>query len=84
MLGKNLIQTANMWLPCTEYVISAGLLLWISLEHLRGLQTAKISASVEKSEIYEIMASTFKYLVYFCLLHNITWAIMMLDIGQPF
>ena len=26
MPGEKLIQTANIWLSCTEYVISAGLL----------------------------------------------------------
>ena len=50
MPGEKLIQTANIWLSCTNYVISAGLLWWISLVHRRGLKTAKISASVEKSE----------------------------------
>ena len=55
MPGEKLIQTANIpldiWLSCTEYVISVGLLWWISLVHKRVLKTAKISASVEKSEI---------------------------------
>ena len=51
MPGKKLIQGANIWFSCTEYAISAGLLYWISSVHRRGLQTAKISASVEKSEI---------------------------------
>ena len=50
MPGEKLIQTANIWLSCTNYVISAGLLWWISLVHRRGLKTAKTSASVEKSE----------------------------------
>ena len=50
MPGEKLIQTANIWLSCTKYAISAGLLWWISLVHRRGLLTAKISASVEKSE----------------------------------
>ena len=50
MPGEKLIQSANIWLSCTNYVISAGLLWWISLVHRRGLQTAKILASVEKSE----------------------------------
>ena len=62
MPGEKLIQTGNIWLSCTEYVISAGLLWWISLVHRRGLYTAKISASVKKkwNLEYEIMASTFK------------------------
>ena len=51
MPGEKLIQTANIWLSCTKYAISAGLLWWISLEHRRGLYTAKISASVEKVKI---------------------------------
>ena len=52
MPGEKLIQTANIWLSCTKYVISAGLLWWISLVHRRGLKTVKILAlSVEKSEI---------------------------------
>ena len=50
MPGEKLIQTANIWLSCTNYVISEGLLCWISLVHRRGLKTAEISASVEKSE----------------------------------
>ena len=50
MPGEKLIQTANIWLSCTNYDISSGLLWWISLVHWRGLQTAKILASVEKSE----------------------------------
>ena len=50
MPGEKLIQSANIWLSCTNYAISAGLLWWIILVHRRGLQTAKISASVEKSE----------------------------------
>ena len=37
MPGEKLIQTANIWLFCTEYVISAGLLWWISLVHRKGL-----------------------------------------------
>ena len=41
MPGKKLIQTANIWLSCTECVISSGLLWWMSLVH-RGLLTAKI------------------------------------------
>ena len=51
MPGEKLIQTANIWLSCTNYVISAGLLWWVSLVHRRGLKTAKISASVEKVKI---------------------------------
>ena len=50
MPSEKLIQNANIWLYCTNYVISAGLLWWVSLVHRRGLKTAKISASVEKSE----------------------------------
>ena len=50
MPGEKLIQTVNIWLSCTKYVISAGLLWWISLVHRRGLSSANISASVEKSE----------------------------------
>ena len=50
MPGEKLIQATYIWLFCTKYVISAGLLWWISLLHRRGLKTAKISASVEKSE----------------------------------
>ena len=50
MPGEKLIQTANIWLSCTKYDISAGLLWWICLVHRRGLLNAKISASVEKSE----------------------------------
>ena len=50
MPGEKLIQSANIWLSCTNYAISAGLLWWISLVHRRSLQTAKISARVEKSE----------------------------------
>ena len=46
--GKNLIQTANIWLSCTEYVVLVGLLWWISLIHKKGLKPAKISASGEK------------------------------------
>ena len=38
MPGKELIQAAHIWLSCTEYVISAWLLWWISLVHRRGLQ----------------------------------------------
>ena len=51
MPGEKLIQAVNIWLSCTKYVISAGLLWWISLVHRRGLSTAKISASVEKMKI---------------------------------
>ena len=51
MPGEKLIQTANIWLSYTNYVISAGLLWWISLVHMRGLKTAKISARV-KIEIW--------------------------------
>ena len=51
MPGEKLIQTANTWLSCTKYAISAGLLWLISLVHRRGLYTAKISASVEKVKI---------------------------------
>ena len=50
MPGEKLIQTANIWISCTNCVISAGLLWWISLVHRRGHKTAKITASVEKSE----------------------------------
>ena len=50
MPGEKLIKTANIWLSCTNYVISAGLLWWIILVHMRGLETPKISAIVEKSE----------------------------------
>ena len=35
MPGEKLIQTANIWLSCTKYVISAGLLWWISLVYRR-------------------------------------------------
>ena len=37
MPGEKLIQTANMLLPCTKYVASAGLLLVYKLVHGRGL-----------------------------------------------
>ena len=50
MPGKKLIKTVNIWLSSTKYVISAGLLWWISLVHMRCLSTAK-SASVEKVKI---------------------------------
>ena len=49
MPGEKLIQTANIWLSCTKYFISAGLLWWISSVHRWGLWTVKISASVKKS-----------------------------------
>ena len=35
MPGEKFIQTSNIWLSCTEYVISAGLLWWISLVYRR-------------------------------------------------
>ena len=54
MPGEKLIQTANSWLSCTEYVIFAGLLWWIGLVHRKGRLTAKISASVEKGEIWNM------------------------------
>ena len=62
MPGEKLIQTANIWLSCTNYVISAGLLWWIGLVQRRGLKTVKISASVEKKWKlkYGIVASAFK------------------------
>ena len=43
MPGEKLIQAAKIWLFCTKYDISAGLLWWITLVHRRGLFTAKIS-----------------------------------------
>ena len=54
MPGEKLIQTANIWLSCTKYVIFAGLLWWISSVHRRVLSTAKIEASVEKSENWNL------------------------------
>ena len=43
MPGEKLIQAANIWLSCTKYAISAGLLWWISLVHRsRGLLFCKI------------------------------------------
>ena len=63
MPGKKLIQTANIWLSCIYYDISAGLLWWISLVHMRGT-VSKLSESVEKKlkMKYGIVAtcSTFK------------------------
>ena len=35
--GEKLIQTANIWLSCTNYVISAGLLWWISSVYIGGV-----------------------------------------------
>ena len=54
MPAEKLTQMANIWLSCTEYVISAGLLWWISLVQMRGFYCAKISASAGKSEIWNI------------------------------
>ena len=61
MLGKKLIQSANIWLPCTNYVFSAGLLWYISKGIAGVSKYAKIWTSVEKkwNFKYEIMASTF-------------------------
>ena len=41
MPQEKLIQTANIWLSCTECVISAGLLWWISLVHKRAVKLKK-------------------------------------------
>ena len=49
MPGGKLIQTANIWLSFVEFVISVGMLWWISSVHRGEIKTAKISASVEKS-----------------------------------
>ena len=38
MPGEKLIQAVNIWLSCTKYVISAGLLWWISLVHRGKVQ----------------------------------------------
>ena len=37
MHGEKLIQTANIWLSCTNYVIAAGLLWWISFMNIGGV-----------------------------------------------
>ena len=54
MPSEKLIKSANIWLSWTKYVISAGLLRWMSLIHRRGLWTAKISPNVEKSKIWNM------------------------------
>ena len=41
MPGEKLIRTANIWLSCTNYVISAGLLWWISPVQTRGPKLQK-------------------------------------------
>ena len=35
--AKKLIQTANIWLSCTDYVISATKLRWISFQYMMGV-----------------------------------------------
>ena len=53
----------HIWLTCTKYDFSAGLLWWISLVHRRGLSTAKNISKRGKKKWklkYRIVASTFK------------------------
>ena len=60
-----IIQTANIWLSSTEYVISAGL-LWLISNYIGGVSKyAKISASMGKKWNLkcEIVASTFNIAV---------------------
>ena len=61
MPGGKLIHTANIWLPCTEYVISAGLLWWIGLSVIGGFSKVQKYQQVWKKWNLEneIVASTF-------------------------
>ena len=47
---KKMFQTANIWLFFIKYVISAGLLWWISWYIGEVSDYSKISASVEVNE----------------------------------
>ena len=55
MPSEKLIKPANIWLPCTEYVISAGLLWFISLVKKKKNQQVWKKWNFE----YKIVASTF-------------------------
>ena len=61
MPGEKLIETANIWLSCCEYIISARQLWWICLSTLEGVSKyAKTSQSVKKKSNlnYGMMAIT--------------------------
>ena len=83
MSGEKLIQAAKIWLPCTKYVVSAGLLWYISEYMVEISNYEKMSASVEKCNLkYEIMASTFNLNETennFCCLYLITHLIDIYD-----
>ena len=51
MPGEKLIQIANIWLSCTNYVISAGLLWWISSAHRRVSKLQKYQQVWKKVKI---------------------------------
>ena len=51
MPGKKLIQTANIWLSWTNYVISAGVLWCISLVHRRVSKLQKYQQVWKKVKI---------------------------------
>ena len=57
------ICIANIWLSCTEYAISAGLLCWIGLVHMGVSKLQKYQQLIECGKKwhlkYEIMACTF-------------------------
>ena len=66
MPGEKLIQSANIWLFCTNYVISEGLLWWIKFSTQKGSQNCKnISKGGKKWKLkYGIVASTFNIKVF--------------------
>ena len=63
MPGEKLIQTANIWLSCTKYAISAELLWWVSLVH-GGVSKLQKYQQVWKKWKFKcgIVASAFKAL----------------------
>ena len=54
MPGEKLIQTANIWLSCTNYAISAGLFWWISLVLIEGVSKLQKYQQVWKKVKIEI------------------------------
>ena len=59
MPGEKLIQTANIGLSCTNYVISAGLHWWISSVHIERVSKLQKYQQVWKKVKIEIWNRTF-------------------------
>ena len=64
MPSKKLIQTTNVWLSCTEYVISTGMLWGVPSKHGHDPPTQKKNNLISELYFYsQVIANTCMFVI---------------------